>query len=355
MNLVDNVAAQPTNDEHAAATALLRMIWGTHISRSVYVAAELGIADLLADGPVSAGELAERTGTHAPSLYRVLRLLAALGVFAEDGAGSFSLTVMGDRLRTDAPAGLRSWATFLDAIGAIRGFEHILDTVRSGRPGFDASQGTALFDWIDRHPERAAVFDAAMSERTAAFAPSVAAGYDFSDVRTVVDVGGGGQGTLLRAILRRHSHLEGVLFEVPALTARARDALDDTEVADRCEVVAGDFFARVPEGADCYVLANVLHDWNDAESTVILRNCRRAMAKHGRVLIVERRIPGPDGDPVPALLSDINMLVITGGRERTDAEYEALLQAAGLRLGRILPAAFPYCVVEGLATEPALR
>ncbi len=352
MNVVDHIAAQPTDEERAAAIALLRMIWGTHVSRSVYVAAELGIADLLADGPLSAGELAERTGTHAPSLYRVLRLLAALGVFAEDDAGNFTLTIIGGRLRTDAPAGLRSWATFLDAIGAISGFEHILDTVRSGRPGFEAAHGIALFDWLDGRPERAAVFDAAMSERTAAFAPSIASGYDFSDVRTVVDVGGGGQGTLLLEILRRHSHLEGVLFEVPTPAARARAALDSTEVADRCEVVAGDFFARVPAGADCYVLANVLHDWNDAESTVILRNCRDAMARHGRVLIVERRIPAGDGDVVPALLSDINMLVITGGRERTDAEYGALLEAAGLKLGRILPAAFPYCAIEGLAAAP---
>jgi hypothetical protein len=350
MNVVHDVAAQPTDDERAAATALLRMIWGTHISRSVYVAAELGIADLLADGPLSASELAERTGTHAPSLYRVLRLLAAVGVFAEDDAENFGLTIIGDRLRREAPAGLRSWATFLDAIGAIRGFEHILDTVRSGRPGFDKAHGTALFEWLGRHPERAAVFDAAMSERTAAFAPSVAAGYDFSDVRSVVDVGGGGRGTLLLEILRRHSHLEGVLYELPTPTVLAREALDGTEVADRCKVVPGDFFARVPEGADCYVLANVLHDWTDAESTVILRNCRHAMARHGRVLIVERRIPRRDGDPVPALLSDINMLVITGGRERTDAEYAALLEAAGMKLGRILPAAFPYCVIEGVAS-----
>jgi O-methyltransferase domain/Dimerisation domain len=343
----------PTEDERAAATTLLRMIWGTHVSRSVYVAAELGIADLLADGPLSAGELAARTGTHGPSLYRVLRLLAALGLFTEDETGTFGLTIIGDRLRTNTPAGLRSWATFSDAIGAIRGFEHILDTVRSGRPGFDKAHGTALFEWIDRDPQRVAAFDGAMSERTAAFAPSVAAGYDFSDLRTVVDVGGGGQGTLLREILGQHSHLEGVLFDVPALTARAREAIDRSEVADRCDVVGGDFFARVPAGADCYVLANVLHDWNDAESAVILGNCREAMARHGRVLIVERRIPGADGDPVPALLSDINMLVITGGRERTDSEYGALLEAAGLTRGRILPAAFPYCVIEGLAEPTA--
>ncbi len=288
---------------------------------------------------------------HEPSLYRILRLLAALGVFVQDDSATFGLTVVGERLRTDAPAGLRSWATFLDAIDAVRGFEHILDTVRTGRSGFETAHGTRLFEWLDRHPEKSAVFDAAMSERTAAFASSVATGHDFSDTRTVVDVGGG-QATLLLEILRRHTHLEGVLFELPAVATRAGAVIEETDVADRCQAIAGDFFCRVPEGADRYVLANVLHDWNDTEATTILTNCRRAMANHGRVLIVERRIPQRDDDPVPALLSDINMLVITGGRERTDSEYAQLLDAAGLTLGSIKPATFPYCVIEGL---PARR
>ena len=347
MNVEDFVTPQPTAAERSAATTLLRMIWGTHISRAVYVAAELGIADLLADGPLHSTELARRTGTHPQSLYRVLRLLATLGVFDQDDRGTFSLTIIGERLCTDAPAGLRSWATFLDAIGAIRGFERILETVRTGRPGFDLAQGTTLFESLHRHPDRAATFDAAMSERTAAFAPSIADRSDFSDVRTVVDVAGG-QGTLLAVILRRHHHLQGVLFDLPAVAVRARAVLDGCDIADRCEVVTGDVFARVPEGADCYILANVLHDWNDTESTRILRNCRCAMAKHGKLLIVERRIQEGDGDAIPALLSDINMLMITGGRERTDAEYAQLLNAAGLKLGGIAPAAFPYCVIEGV-------
>ncbi len=348
MTVEDFVAAPPNGAHRDAAATLLRMIWGTHISRAVYVAAELRIADLLADGPLNSNELARRTCSHEPSLYRILRLLAALGVFAQDDSGTFSLTVVGDRLRTEAPAGLRSWATFLDAIDAIRGFEHILDTVRTGRSGFEVAHGTVLFEWLHRNPAESAVFDAAMSERTAAYASSVATGHDFSDTRTVVDVGGG-QGTLLLEILRRHPHLEGVLFELPAVTTRAGAVIQRTDVADRCEVIAGDFFCRVPDGADRYILANVLHDWNDDEGTTILTNCRRAMANHGKVLIVERRIPQRDGDAVPALLSDINMLVITGGRERTDSEYAQLLDAAGLRLGSITPATFPYCVIEGLS------
>lgn len=250
MNVEDFVTPQPTDAERSAAITLLRMIWGTHISRAVYVVAELGIADLLADGPLRSRELARRTGAHPESLYRVLRLLATLGVLDQDDQGRFSLSIIGERLRTDAPAGLRSWATFLDAIGAIRGFERILETVRTGRPGFDLAHGTTLFESLHRHPDRAAAFDAAMSERTAAFASSIADRCNFSDVRTVVDVGGG-QGTLLAAILRRHLHLQGVLFDLPAVAARASAVLDDSDIADRCEAIAGDAFARVPEGADC--------------------------------------------------------------------------------------------------------
>jgi hypothetical protein len=311
------------------------------------VVAELGIADLLADGSASTEDLARATGTDEKSLYRVLRLLAALGVFDEHPYRRFSLTTIGDRLRSDAPAGMRSWATFLEALNGVRAFEHILDTVKTGKPGFDTAHGTGIFDFLAHHPENAAIFDCAMSERTAAFAPSVAAAYDFSDMRTVVDVGGG-QGTLLIEILRTHRHLQGMLLETPAVAVRAEAVLDAVDVADRCQVLAGDFFERVPSGADCYVLANVLHDWDDVRATQILRNCRRSMARGGRVLIVERLIPEDGSDAVPTLLSDINMLVITGGQERTNAEYGELLKSAGLTLGNVHPVAFPYGVIEGV-------
>ena len=205
-----------------------------------------------------------------------------------------------------------------------------------------------IFDFLAAHPENAATFGAAMSERTAAFAASVADTYDFSDMRTVIDVGGG-QGTLLAGILRKHGHLHGVLLETPTVAARAGELLDAIDIADRSEVLAGDFFAQVPERADCYVLANVLHDWDDARATKILRNCRRSMARAGRVLIVERLIPEDGSDAVPTLLSDINMLVFTGGQERTNDEYSKLLGSAGLKLGSIQPVAFPYGVIEGLA------
>jgi hypothetical protein len=333
--------------ERVAAGKLLPMIWGIHISRCVYAAAELGIADLLGDGPQSSQELAAATGTHEPSLYRVLRVLAALGAFEEHEARRFSLTTVGERLRSGATSGMRSWAVFAEAMGGVRPFAHILETVRTGRAGREIEFGVDLFEFLAGNPEAAAIFDAAMAERTAAYAPSVADTYEFSDVRTVVDVGGG-NGTLLVEILRRHQHLSGVLFEIPTVAARADAVIDASDLADRSRVLAGNFFQSVP-GADCYVLANVLHDWDDARSIQILRNCRGAIAGAGRVLIVERLIPEDGGDPVPTLLSDINMLVFTGGQERTNAEYGTLLQAAGLRLGRVLPVAFPYGVIEGVA------
>jgi hypothetical protein len=204
-----------------------------------------------------------------------------------------------------------------------------------------------IFEFLAQNEENAVLFDAAMAERTAAFAPSVAGGYDFAPMRTVVDVGGG-QGILLAAILRRHTHLRGVLFEMPAVAARAEQVLKASEVADRCEVVAGNFFERIPAGADGYLLANVLHDWQDCETGEILKQCRRAMATDGRVLIVERLIPDDPTQAAPTLLSDFNMLVFTGGQERTNAEYGTLLADAGLRLGKVLPVAFPYGVIEGL-------
>jgi O-methyltransferase domain/Dimerisation domain len=337
-----------TPAERAAAGKLLPMIWGIHISRCLYAVAELGIPDLLANGPRSSDDLAAETRTHEPSLYRVLRALAGLGVFEEQEPRTFGLTVVGERLRAGAPLGMRSWATFMEAIGGVRPFAHILETIKTGTPGREIEFGTDLFEFLAHNEDAAATFDAAMAERTAAYAPSIAHAYDFSDVRTIVDIGGG-NGTLLVEILRRHSHLSGVLFETPTVAARADAVLDATDIADRCEVRAGDFFQQIPDKADCYVLANVLHDWDETRSIEILRNCRRAMSRAGRVLIVERLIPDDGSDPMPTLLSDINMLIMTGGQERTNAEYSKLLTAAGLTLGVVQPVAFPYGIVEGIA------
>ena len=342
-----STAAGPAEEERAAAATLLQMIWGLHISRAVYLAAELGVADLLAAGERTAAELAQATQADERSLYRVLRLLAALGVLTEPRPGSFGLTVLGDRLRSDGPASMRNWAMLADTVG-FGAHEPILEAVRTGRTGAEIAYGTRTLQRLAGDARRAARFDAAMSERTAAFAPSVAATYDFAGMRVIADIGGG-QGTLLAAILRRHEQLRGVLFERADAADRAAHVLREAGVADRCQIVAGDFFAGVPDGADGYILANVLHDWDDARAVQILQACRRAMGPRGRVLIVERLIADDPREAVPVLLSDLNMLLLTGGQERTNAEYGELLAAAGLRPGQIQPVATPYGVIEGLA------
>ena len=339
--------AEPTKEERAAAAAVLQMIWGIHMSRAVYLVAALGIADLLAGGPMTAPQLAQATQAHEGSLYRVLRLLAAVGVLTEHDHRSFSLTILGERLRADVPASMRSWAMLAESVGGPRLWEPIIEIVKTGKPGPDIAYGMGVFEFLAAHPDRAQKSQAAMSERTAAFAPSVAAGYDFSPMRTVADIGGG-KGTLLAAILRAHSHLRGVLFDRPHVVADAAEVFRAAGVADRCEIVAGDFFQGVPDGADAYLLANVLHDWNDADSVRILGACRRAMAEDGRVLIIERLIPHDPADAVPVLLSDLNMLILTGGQERANAEYGQLLAEAGLSLAKVQPIAPPYGLIEGL-------
>jgi hypothetical protein len=230
----------------------------------------------------------------------------------------------------------------------LRAFEPIIETVRTGTPGVDLAYGMDFYEFVASHAQLAQRFHAAMSERTVAFAPSVAANYDFSSMRTVADIGGG-KGTLLAAILRAHAHLRGVLFDLPEVLADAVAVLHAAGVEDRCEIVAGDFFAGVPSDADGYILANVLHNWDDVRSVQILTACRDAMADHARVLIVERLIPDDPADAVPVLLADLSMLILTGGQERTNAEYGALLTVAGLNLAKVQPVAAPYGVIEGAA------
>jgi orsellinic acid C2-O-methyltransferase len=341
--LSDRAIGDPTDQEVLAAGSMLRLMGGLHISRAIYAAAELGIADLLAGGPKTAAELAEITGTHEPSLYRVLRLLARVGVLTEDAG--FGLTLLGERLRTGVPASLRWWAGVADAAG-FEAWEKIVETLRTGRPGAEIAFGVRGMEYVSRDPARVARFQAAMSERTAGYAPSVAAGYDFSGVRVIADIGGG-QGTLLATILAAHGHLRGVLLDRPEVVAAAPAVLREAGVADRCEIVTGDFFEAVPAGADCYLMANVLHDWEDPLAVTILAHCRRVMPAGGRVLIAERLIADDPELALPVLLSDMNMLVVTGGRERTNAEYADLLAQAGLRLAAITPVAWPYGVIEG--------
>ena len=332
--------AQPTPFD-----TMRQMVTGCLVSQLTYVAAKLGIADRLADGPKTAARLAALVDAHPPSLYRVLRALAALGVFTEDADGRFALTPLAGPLRRDAPDSLHAFAlmwgdTFWPACGSL------LHCVRTGQTAFDHLHGMGAFEYMHQHPQAAEVFDEAMSNLTRVQAAAVVAAYDFSGVRTLVDVGGG-KGTLLAAVLRANPGMRGVLYERPDVLPAARKALEDEGMLGRCELKRGDFFASVPEGGDAYALKDVVHDWDDERASAILANCARAMGRQARLLLIERGLP-PRNVQGPGKMVDVVMLAMTGGRERTEPEYADLLSRAGLRLARVVPTGSESMVLEAV-------
>jgi hypothetical protein len=320
-----------------------------YLSQALYVAAQLGIADLLADGPQSYETLAAKTGTHAPSLRRVLRLLASAGVFAEGADGRFELTPVGSFLRS-GPGSFRATARLFGGPMVWRAWGDLLNTVRTGEPAFARVFGTDSFGYFADHPDEAAVFDEAMSTFTAMISAAVAAAYDFSSMRSVIDVGGG-EGALLTGILRAHPNLRGAVFDLPRLADGARRQIATVGLTDRYEFVGGDFFEAVPAGFDAYLLKHVIHDWDDGHAVRILETCGRAMGSEAKLLIVEGVYPPRvDGSPESrgAAANDVNMLVCTGGRQRSAVEFRDLYAAAGFRLTRIVPTMAMSCVIEGV-------
>jgi SAM-dependent methyltransferase len=318
--------------------ALFQLITAHYISRAIYVAAKLNIADLLVNGPRRAEELASATGTHGPSLNRMLRMLASAGVFAEKDSGTFEQTPMSECLRTGAPGSSRAVAMLF--VGPMmRGWDELLHAVQTGEATFERAMGMDAFRYLGTHPEEAAVFNDAMTAGSTHTAKGVPIAYDFSRFRTVVDAGGG-HGALLAAILHANPRVRGVLFELPHVAEGAVKAIADLGLADRCSVVSGDFLESVPASADAYILKSVIHDWDDARSIKILQNCHHAMAPDGKLLLVELVLPARvDHSPWSQIGtgSDVNMLVAVGGRERTDAEFTELFKRAGFKLTKIVP------------------
>ena len=326
--------------------ALFQMITGKFVSRAVYAAARLRLADLLADGPRTAAELAASTGNHAPSLRRLLRALAGLGVLATVPGDEprFALTPVGELLR-DTPGSLRAMALWICDPRHDRAWDEIFHSLATGEPGFDQAYGMPVFDHFARDPDFAAIFNDAMTSLSAATHPAVVAAYDFSGLHLLVDVGGG-HGSLLAGILAANPHLSGIVYDLPQVIEGTRSALSAAGLEGRCRAEGGSFFERVPAGADGYILSFVLHDWDDERATAILRNVRQAMSPEGRVLVVEGLIP-EGGEPALSKLSDLEMLVMTsGGRERTAEEFGELFAAAGLRLTRVVPTAGAAFVLE---------
>jgi hypothetical protein len=335
----------PVRTDAPPPIELVELIRGGRVAQSINVAARLGVADQLADGPRTAAEIAELVGAHPRALHRLLRLLADFGVFEELGERRFALTPLSELLRRDQEGSMRGLVMMLEAPFIRDAWTHLIEAVTSGNAAFDHAHGKQLFDYLREHPDDAAVFDQAMVGASRQLVASILEVYDFGEYRTLVDVGGG-NGALLAAILARNPGSRGVLFDLPEVAARAGGLLEAAGVADRCEVIAGDFFESVPRGGDAYVLTQIIHDWDDGAALRILQNCRAAMADDARLLLGEAVLP--DGtEPSLAKVIDIEMLVI-GGQERTEAEYRELLERAGLRLTRVVSSAGPHSVIEAV-------
>ena len=324
---------------------MVQMINGFRMAQMLHVAAKLRIADELAQGPRTVAELASATQAHTDSLYRLLRTLAGMGVFAEEPDLRFRLTPSAELLRSGTPDSIRALAEVTGEEWMWRPWGALLDTVRTGETAFDRLYGKNTFEWFKEHPAAARIFDEFQAQNTAMTADEVAAAYDFSAARTIVDVGGG-EGVLIATLLRRNPSLHGILFELEHVIASARTKLDRA-ISARCALAAGDFFQAVPEGGNLYVLKSILHDWDDNRCGLILRNCRRAMTGDSKVLVVEEIICGRNL-PCLAKEADIQMMVRNGGRNRTDREYRDLLAKSGFASARVIPSRVGPSIIEAV-------
>lgn len=335
---------------------LARLVFGQLAARAVGTALRLGVLDGFRPGgtPRRAGEVAADLGTHPRATLRLLRALAALQLLAEPAPGSFALAPAGVLLHgggaEPADAGEASMAAFVRMFTGpvvLSGWDHLADSLRTGDPSFETAFGVDCFGYLKQNPEASAEFNAAMSQGTRATAAGLAAAYDFGRFTTVVDVGGG-DGTLLAAVLRGHPALRGMLFDTAEGVAEADAVLAREQLADRVTVHAGDFFAGVPSGGDLYLLKSVVIDWEDDACVALLEQCRKAVPDDGRLLIVEPVLPPAvdAGTPPGAYLSDLNMLVNTGGRVRTRAEIEDLCRRAGFAPAGLTPLPPPFAALE---------
>jgi hypothetical protein len=327
------------------AAMLMNIASGAMFTQAVGVAAELGIADLIHEGRNSAHELAVASGAHSRSLYRVLRALASIGVFRETSPRSFENTPMSELLRSGVPESMRNTAIFMAAPWHFNVWSNMRHSVMTGQTAWEKTHGEGPFEWMKSHPDEAQIFNNCMTELSVGAAGPIVEAYDFSDVGVLADIAGG-HGYFLSQILKANPHLRGILFDVEMVTDGAPPMLDQNGVADRVEIVSGDFFKEVPP-ADAYVMKHIIHDWDDERGAAILRNIRRAMKGDGKLLLVEMVVP-EGNDPHPSKSLDLEMLTSPGGVERTEEEYRELYETAGFRLNRIVPTKSPFSVIEGM-------
>jgi ubiquinone/menaquinone biosynthesis C-methylase UbiE len=321
------------------------MITSYWTSISIHVAAKLKIADLMKDGPKSTDQLAQATHTQPQALYRLLRALSSVEIFSEDAQGRFSLTPMAECL-LDVHGSQR-------AVALMMGDEHfrtwgeLLYSVQTGKPAFDHIYGKPVFDWLSEHPDQAKIFDAAMTGFHGPETQAMIDAYDYTGIGTLVDIGGG-NGTVLSAVLKKYPALQGILYDLPGVIDRAKKHLADAGLAVRCQTIAGSFFEAAPSGGDAYQMRHIIHDWTDEQCHTILSHIRKVIPKHGKLLVIEMVIK-PRNEPQPAKWLDLNMMVIPGGKERTEAEYRDMYAKTGFHLERIVP------TPRGGRCDPRLR
>ncbi len=323
---------------------MLSLLEGYRSSAMVHVAGKLGIADLLAEGPRSSDEVAQSLGADHSSLHRFLRGLVVLGICREQQDGRFGLTKLGEWLKDSKPHSLRSQAARSDELYAAWG--SLLHSVMTGETAFAHLFGADVWSYRKQIPELDEGFNQAFRDSSGRIAHEIMAAYDFSSFHTIADIGGG-YGALLSVILRNAPFLRGTLFDQPHVIAKAATQLREAGVSERCRAVGGDFFSHVPDEADLYILKSVIHDWNDREGELILKNCRQALKPEAKLLLIERILPARAKQGRHTIMLDLRMLIVTGGRERSEGEFRSLFRAAGLILTRIIPLRSGFYIIEG--------
>jgi SAM-dependent methyltransferase len=339
--------AEPATEKSPGAT-LTDMILAYRLSQLIYVAARLGIADLLADGPRASEELAALTGVHAHALYRVLRALASNGIFTETEDRAFALTPLAAPLRSGVAGSLRGLAMMQNHEARWRAWGELSYSVKTGRSAFEHIYGMGNWEYYAKNPDVFDAFSEGMADLTRRAIPAIVDAYDFTGRRRIVDVGAG-RGHLVAALLARYPHLQGVIVELPALVEDARKVLEAAGVAGRCELVAGDYGVSLPRGGDVYLLKSIIHGLDEDHALRVLRNCRESLVEGGRLLVIQVIVP-PGNTPAGIKVSDILHLVSGGGQERTEAEYRTLFDAAGFRLARVHPTSSSFSILEGAPT-----
>jgi hypothetical protein len=327
------------------AEQMRQMLAGHVVAQCLHATAYLGIPDLIAKGRGAIVELAAATGTHAPSLHRMLRMMASMGILTEVVDGEFGLTPLGATLRSDAPDSVRDQALFETSASIWASWDHLVESLRSGQPSFPSVSGRPLYSYLAEHPELAAIFNRFMTVQSKIQNDAIIESYDFSWANTVVDVGGG-HGATLAAVLTHYPTLKGVLVDLSEVVADA-PSLETSKFADRCKIVAGSALEAVPTGGDLYMIKRVMMGFSDDEAGMTLRNCRAAMRANSRVLVIDPMLPNGT-EPHYNRLTDILMLVVPGGRCRSEAEFRELFDAAGLSVTQVIGTGTSNFILEGI-------